>query len=60
MCQRRFWHGIKQNPGEPDMQQVDPENFIALGPLCHCCLRYDFGLPIIRSDYLPRNVVEPR
>jgi hypothetical protein len=57
VCQRRFFLDIEQNPGELDMQQVDPENFVAPGPLRHCCLRYDFGLPIIHSDYLPRNVV---
>ena len=58
---RRFWHGLKQNPGEFDRQRIDSKNFIALGPLCHCCLRYDFGLPIgICSDCLPRNVIGPR
>lgn len=37
----------------------DPEGFIALGPLAWATLRHDRGLPVtIRSDYLPRSVIE--
>lgn len=54
---RRYWAEIQPNPGEP--QDNDPAGFIALGPLAWAALRHDQGLPVgIRSDYLPRGVVE--
>jgi hypothetical protein len=54
---RRYWAEIQANPGES--RDSDPAGFIALGPLAWAALRHDQGLPVgIRSDYLPRGVVE--
>jgi hypothetical protein len=54
---RRYWAEIQANPGEA--QDSDPAGFIALGPLAWAAMRHDQGLPVgIRSDYLPRGVVE--
>ncbi|MGO1073883.1 immunity 49 family protein [Inquilinus sp. CA228] len=54
---RRYWADIQANPGES--QDSDPAGFIALGPLAWAAMRHDQGLPVgIRSDYLPRGVVE--
>lgn len=54
---RRYWAEIQADPGEA--QDSDPAGFIALGPLAWAALRHDQGLPVgIRSDYLPRGVVE--
>lgn len=54
---RRYWAEIQPDPGES--QDSDPAGFIALGLLAWAAMRHDQGLPVgIRSDYLPRGVVE--
>lgn len=55
---RHYWRDFRPNG---DDRHTDPHGFVALGLLGWASMRSDFGLQVgIRSDYLPRSIVEGR
>jgi hypothetical protein len=56
VAHRMWWATCQANPGIP--QDLDPQGFLAIAPLCFAALRHASGQPVgITSEYLPVTAI---